>query len=313
MVSAQHGVSGYVDMTNQALLKQKVYVSQIVPNQKTNTYNDKIITSSIIAEDGFFSFDQNVFKPKDHIYKIQLYPLSSEEKDLISDTIKNFKLFILSKKDTIHFKKSETLFAEYTTSNLANREWQKLKRFQTTYEDLSDNFDTEEYLMKTKGYVKDSLQILLVKLIGIKKLDDKGLLTKDVKEHPEYYMDFLHELKSSDLDPATYAYLENKLLVITRQITNQRYEFSLWINIIAFVLIIALSMLLIALRKKIKKTSSIPLSKQEKAVKELIISGKSNKEIANELFISLSTVKTHITNIYSKLNIAGRQDLFLKK
>ncbi|HDZ13708.1 MAG TPA: response regulator transcription factor [Pricia sp.] len=33
------------------------------------------------------------------------------------------------------------------------------------------------------------------------------------------------------------------------------------------------------------------------------------KEIANELFISLSTVKTHITNIYGKLKVSGRQEL----
>jgi len=44
----------------------------------------------------------------------------------------------------------------------------------------------------------------------------------------------------------------------------------------------------------------------------LILQGKSNKEIANELFISLSTVKTHITNIYNKLKVSSRQELLRK-
>jgi ATP/maltotriose-dependent transcriptional regulator MalT len=56
----------------------------------------------------------------------------------------------------------------------------------------------------------------------------------------------------------------------------------------------------------------VDLSKQEKNVQGLILEGKSNKEIANELFISLSTVKTHITNIYSKLQVSSRQELLQK-
>ena len=44
----------------------------------------------------------------------------------------------------------------------------------------------------------------------------------------------------------------------------------------------------------------------------MIIEGKSNKEIAKELFISLSTVKTRITNIYKKLNLSNRGDLICK-
>ena len=36
----------------------------------------------------------------------------------------------------------------------------------------------------------------------------------------------------------------------------------------------------------------------------------SNIEIANELFISLPTVKKHMTNIYHKLDIEGRYQLF---
>ncbi|THV59370.1 response regulator transcription factor [Flagellimonas alvinocaridis] len=60
---------------------------------------------------------------------------------------------------------------------------------------------------------------------------------------------------------------------------------------------------------KRKKGATPQLSKQETLVHGLIVQGKSNKEIANELFISLSTVKSHITSIYGKLNVTGRQEL----
>ncbi len=312
-IFGQNCISGYVHIEHPKKWEQQVYLSQIELEESTNTYNTTTIASTPLTEEGFFAFDQNLFTSKEHIYKIQLNPISAEEKNKLSNKIKNFQLFILSKKDTIHFTKGETMFGEYTTSNSADLEWQKLKKFEAKYENLTDDFDPRQYLIETKGYVKDSLQILLVKLIGIKKLDDQNLLEKDAKANPEYYLSFLKELKSSELDPSTYAYLENKLNFITREIVTHKYKVSLWVNGIAFFVIVILVLITIKSWKKLKPHKAIPLSKQEKTIKNLIISGKSNKEIANELFISLSTVKTHITNIYSKLNISSRQDLLLKK
>jgi LuxR family maltose regulon positive regulatory protein len=49
-----------------------------------------------------------------------------------------------------------------------------------------------------------------------------------------------------------------------------------------------------------------PLSERELAVLKLISAGFSNREIADKLFIEIGTVKTHINNIYSKLNVHSR-------
>jgi LuxR family transcriptional regulator, maltose regulon positive regulatory protein len=38
----------------------------------------------------------------------------------------------------------------------------------------------------------------------------------------------------------------------------------------------------------------------------LIVTGKTNQNIASELFVAESTVKTHIKNIYHKLNVRSR-------
>ena len=51
------------------------------------------------------------------------------------------------------------------------------------------------------------------------------------------------------------------------------------------------------------------LSERQKEVYDLIISGKTNKEIINELFIDQSTLKSHINQIYKKLNIKSRREL----
>lgn len=45
------------------------------------------------------------------------------------------------------------------------------------------------------------------------------------------------------------------------------------------------------------------LTGQEKRVLQLLVAGKSYKMIAAELFISLDTVKTHVSNTYAKLHV----------
>jgi LuxR family maltose regulon positive regulatory protein len=41
-------------------------------------------------------------------------------------------------------------------------------------------------------------------------------------------------------------------------------------------------------------------------VLQLIAAGKSNRRIATELFVSVGTVKTHINNLYRKLDAHSR-------
>lgn len=48
------------------------------------------------------------------------------------------------------------------------------------------------------------------------------------------------------------------------------------------------------------------LTEREREILLLIAEGKSNQEIADELFIALKTVKTHVSNILNKLNVSDR-------
>lgn len=51
------------------------------------------------------------------------------------------------------------------------------------------------------------------------------------------------------------------------------------------------------------------LTERQKEVYDLIKAGKSNKEIMAELYIEQSTLKSHINQIYKKLNINSRAEL----
>lgn len=48
------------------------------------------------------------------------------------------------------------------------------------------------------------------------------------------------------------------------------------------------------------------ISKREHDVLELMAKGLSNKEIADKLFVSLNTVKTHSSNLFLKLEVSRR-------
>lgn len=64
-------------------------------------------------------------------------------------------------------------------------------------------------------------------------------------------------------------------------------------------------------RRSIKKEEAIAfadLTGQEKQVLSLIAAGKTNREIANELFLSEGTVRNYVSSILSKLNVSNRAE-----
>lgn len=213
----------------------------------------------------------------------------------------NEKLVFFKQVDSVSIKKQDY------TNNATYYELQKLKKYNLKTAYIKDK---NKYLNQIHKFTKDSLQILAVKLISIKELEAKKLLDLDIEKNKEFYVYLLDELKKSDINPNEYLFLENKLSKLIINVLETKYAYSKWLNIILGISLVGL--LIFFLNSKRKKVTVSSLSKQETTVKNLILKGKSNKEIANELFISLSTVKTHITNIYHKLNISNRAELTLR-
>lgn len=60
--------------------------------------------------------------------------------------------------------------------------------------------------------------------------------------------------------------------------------------------------------KSFHKNQNSPLTKRETEILEEVANGKSRSKIAKQMFIDLETVKSHIKNIYVKLNVHSRED-----
>ena len=65
-------------------------------------------------------------------------------------------------------------------------------------------------------------------------------------------------------------------------------------------------------REIIKKIDQFDLTPMEKSVVKKILERKKNREIASEFFVELSTIKTHINNIYKKVGVTNREELIEK-
>lgn len=61
-----------------------------------------------------------------------------------------------------------------------------------------------------------------------------------------------------------------------------------------------------------EKLKAHGISNRELEVLQLMAQGLSNQEIANKLFVSLHTVKTHLSNLYSKLDVKRRTQAIQK-
>lgn len=306
-LQAQNGISGYLNLENLDVQKSEVILHEVDLDGKQQKVSSQFLAKATIDKSGYFEFNANLFGSKNKFYKVELNP--EDENNFIK--FPTYHIFILSNTDSLYFQKSHQPFGSFTNTNLADLEWQKFNQFESKL-----NLDDEAIFQKKyKPYVKDSLQILMVKLIGIQQLKDKKLLEKDIKENSSYYLNLLKDFQSSDLNPTAYALMENEIAMVELNEVNEKYQMSLWWNGISIFLILGLFFSVFQLRKKVNSRVEIPipnLSEREELIKNLILEGKSNKEIAGELFISLSTVKTHITSLYKKLGVSGRKEILAR-
>ncbi len=133
----------------------------------------------------------------------------------------------------------------------------------------------------------------------------------DLKSN-SYYDDLLHKFENFYPDASYTQQLEEELEA-DRFIMDRRESMPWWVYAIGGALLLSflLNFFIIGkwLRNKKAPILEVTLSNQEEKIRDLILQDKTNKEIAQELFISVSTVKTHINNLYKKLGVTSREEL----
>jgi ligand-binding sensor domain-containing protein/DNA-binding CsgD family transcriptional regulator len=141
---------------------------------------------------------------------------------------------------------------------------------------------------------------------------------------------FDHSVSLSSLDPGTYVLRvkganpdgvwNEEGLEIPIEIIPPFWRTAWFFGIVAVFLTSGLILAVRTLRK-IRSASSVvgdsleeltgkyPLTAREQEILHLVLQGASNKDIGKKLFISASTVRNHIYNIYQKLGVSNRLEL----
>jgi len=143
----------------------------------------------------------------------------------------------------------------------------------------------------------DTCSFPLVALYAIYKTDFESNIT----ENPNFYSRFLNKWKD-ERSP----YFEEFRKSIPAE--NKKQNYSILFGLAGLFLGAILTFLILK-RKPQKSEPAEILTIQERKIFLMIQSGKSNKEISNELNIEISTVKSHVNNLYSKLKINSRKEI----
>lgn len=311
---------------------QPVYLSLIEDYRKTGrVYLDQIIQKTVADSLGHFTFTGEELPLENRFYRIHADGCDEERANQLQfmgqcpTTISI--LFIANNRDTISLPlgNSSQEFCEIASTNAAAPhllEFEVLKEkmvldfVKDEGTPLADNLKFNKWFKAFHDFAKSTKEPLV-------ELFVYSFLSNRTNETSEPYAEYLGKknilaalaVELNDRYPDTkYTSLFYQELVSDFQQTkfngNRKWHWTDFktIILIAFAFLIA-TLLYIRTKRKIEKSGYKSLSPQEKKVCDAILEGKTNNEIALEFFISLSTVKTHVNNIYKKLAVSSRQEL----
>lgn len=336
-VKAQYSFSGHVDSDR---WQDNVYLSLIEDYRKlSGVFSEQIISKHESDSLGYFQFSGNQLDSENRIYRIHV--------DNCNDTEQNQNhfeghcndskevLFIANNTDTIQFPFTfdNQMFCRVLSNNEKANAFIRIDSVKELMKYAYAEFRSEanrklnnKKWFKTLQDFGKSLNEPLAELYIYAFLSDRSnnfhdYYLEDLKTNP-YYGNLLSRLTSIyPNSPYTKQY-ENEITsdeysIQTDKVTSNQWFIYLILVFLVFSVIINIVLFskLNAKKKSSKTNIALLLTKQEQNILNLLLEDKSNKDIAEALFVSLSTVKTHVNNVYRKLNVQTREEvksLFIK-
>ena len=323
---SQYSISGYLDAPDKP---KRVYLSLLEFNSLNGISEKQILSSTLTDSLGYFSFEGSLLSEKHALYRI--YANINEGIEGIekydSEDLKNFHNFIFTNNDTIVFEKNKKFwFSSETNTNAIDNQLKEYEQYvlklRKEFAEIQNkemiNQSSSQMLFELKSYIFQKKAHPFISLILIGTLPPSAI-KQDLKKDPKFYSQ-LQESLNSYYGNSFYAIQFKDFLVDlnkeeTQQELNYYKKLSYGLGALCFLLIVALAFSILRIKQISSKNYEVidfNLTSQEETVAELMLKNKTNKEIASELFISLNTVKTHIRNLYAKLEVSNREE-FVEK
>ncbi|WP_411767408.1 response regulator transcription factor [Winogradskyella sp. A3E31] len=335
--SAQFSFSGQI---NPEEWQSTVYLSIVEDFRKLNgVYTEQIIAKTTADEAGYFEFKGNFLNPDNRIYRIHI-----DNCDVFQQDINHFNghcpdsrelLFIANNQDTLKLPYSfdKQIFCNIDSTNPNANALVKIDSLKAdmrfAYGDLRTEANRKlnnKKWFNTLQNFGDSLNEPLANLYVYSFLSDRSnefhsYYVEDLKDN-DYYQNLETNLNSKYPNTAYTLQYNNELaadtyMISTTEEPESKFKYYALIALLVFSLGLNIWVAVKYYTNKKQKKAHLKeqLSKQEQVVLDHLLEDKSNKDIAEALFLSVSTVKSHTNNIYKKLNVQSRDEaksLFVK-
>ena len=152
----------------------------------------------------------------------------------------------------------------------------------------------EEVVHEKLKRIADTCKHPFISLYAIYQTD----FHSDFQTNPDFAEAYLSKWENEN---STYFESFRRQLPVSK---TRWWHYLFLLSIVGLLTVLGIRLTLISRKKgKIKK-----LSVQERKIFELMQRGASNQDISDEFHIELSTVKSHVSSIFSKLNIKARKE-----
>ncbi len=275
ILPAQNTISGRIDLDT-ARWEPMAYLSAIPQFTDLHTISyEHIIERAAIGEEGTFFFSTTLLPDKDQFYRIHFSKKDDPPASLIIGGKDHNHVFLLARKNA----------------------------------EIAITIDSGEKLINFQQIEGHSPNALLAEINDIASLLDT-LDYYGSSRNREFIREAVNERLLSFADTCSHPLIAQYALHKAGKEGRNSSSMMLWIGLpIVAILVIALSTFVFLLKRKNQKNPIAALTIQERNIFALLKEGKSNKEIADECAVSVSTVKSHINNIYSKLKIKSRKEI----
>lgn len=326
---SQYAFSGHI---SDSVLGKTVYLSLIEDYRKiSRTYLEQILKKTVTDSTGYFEFNGDNLLDENRIYKIHIDDCSKTiSENHFFGNCSNTKsiIFIANARDTIYFPTTfnNEIFCDLSSTNSASADILKIDGlfdemafdFASFRSDANERLNSKKWFNKLQDYGKslnDPLsELYIYQFLSDRENESYDYFTKDLQSN-DYYSGLLTRLGKAYPSASFTKQFEAEIEAFSLLGKSRNKDRILWNIILGVLLLISLIFNMYLWQSKRRflnaKNQNLleALSQQEQKIVGLINQGMSNKEIASTLFISLSTVKSHINNIYKKLNVRSRDNL----
>lgn len=329
--NAQYVFKGYVENANE---NSTAYLSLINDYRKIYGVYEEQIINRVKIIDNYFEFTGDNLNTKNRLYRIHIDNCSNEElgKNHFNGKCEESSqiVFIANNMDIINFPSSfeDQMFCSIESNNPHTKALFSIDSLKElmTYDygnyrsEASRKLNNKKWFNKFqefgKGLKEPLAELYIYNFLSERSSELHSYYREDIISN-SFYED-LQDRLNEEYPNSDYAIQYGDEIASDRYIkSNNERTFKTYIPIL-LLLLLGSGLFNFYLWNKLKKTKhSIKtngiedLTKQEKKILDLILNDKTNKEIAQEIFVSVSTVKTHINNLYKKLNVTSRDEVKL--